>query len=217
MAVGTALTDRSVRCLANAIGDRDATNEIVLKLNEAGLVSVEPPTTAGLGAVAGTGVAITSEKDAVVHKTLITITALSVTTTDAGAAGAHGSQKIYDFPEGNILVLGGVMDLTTLAGAGGIADTAALISSLGTVAAVNDNATLTTTEANIIPSTSGTLVAGAGTMKGKSTTPAPFDGTTTPVDVFLNFAMPDAGSTANDTLTVSGTVTLIWINLGDVA
>lgn len=29
-------------------------------------------------------------------------------------------------------------------------------------------------------------------------------------------AVPDAGSTGNDTLIVSGTITLVWSNLGDV-
>ena len=35
-------------------------------------------------------------------------------------------------------------------------------------------------------------------------------------DAYLNVAVPDAGSTGNDTLTVSGTITLVWSNLGDV-
>lgn len=37
---------------------------------------------------------------------------------------------------------------------------------------------------------------------------------TTAPDLFLNFAIPDAGSTANDTLAVSGTVEIHWVNLG---
>jgi hypothetical protein len=43
-----------------------------------------------------------------------------------------------------------------------------------------------------------------------------FDGTATAKDAWLNIAVPDAGSTANDTFTVSGTITLVWSNLGDV-
>lgn len=42
-----------------------------------------------------------------------------------------------------------------------------------------------------------------------------FDGTATAKDLYLNFAVPDAGSTASDTLTVNGTVTITWANLGD--
>jgi hypothetical protein len=41
------------------------------------------------------------------------------------------------------------------------------------------------------------------------------DGTATAKDAFLNFAVPDAGSSANDTLTVAGTVTVVWTNSGD--
>jgi hypothetical protein len=43
-----------------------------------------------------------------------------------------------------------------------------------------------------------------------------FDGTTTAKDAWLNIAVPDAGSTANDTFSVTGTITLIWSNMGDV-
>ena len=32
----------------------------------------------------------------------------------------------------------------------------------------------------------------------------------------FKLAVPDAGSTGNDTLIVSGTITLVWSNLGDV-
>lgn len=175
-----------------------------------GLVPVAP----GNGAVAGTGVTGV-EQAAKVHTTVITLAATSITMTDAGAAGCHGSQKIYDFPAGNILILGATTDLAITAGAGGIGDTAAVVGSVGSVAAANDNATLTSTEANIVPSTTATLTGGVGAMDGESTAVAMLDGTATAVDAYLNFAVPDAGSSANDTLAVSGTVTIAWINLGD--
>lgn len=41
------------------------------------------------------------------------------------------------------------------------------------------------------------------------------DGTTTDIDLFLNFAVPDAGSTANDALLVTGDLFVMWKNLGD--
>lgn len=152
-----------------------------------------------------------------VLKTVLTLDNVSVTMTDATAAGSHGSLKLYDFPACNMLFLGGSCDLTLTAGEGGIADTAAVVAAVGTTTVGTDNATLTTTEADLIPSTASTLTAGAGTTKGKTVTAGVvvFDGTSTPKDAWLNFAVPDAGSTANDTLTVSGTVTLVWSNLGD--
>ena len=127
----------------------------------------------GAGAVT-TGVTAAEYGDGVIHQTVLTLSSVAITMTDAGAAGSHGSKKVYDFPAGLIHILGATTNLTTLAGSGGIGDTGALVGSLGSVAVATDNATLTSTEANVVPSTDGTLVGGAGTLKGKSTTaPAP--------------------------------------------
>ena len=170
-----------------------------------------------VGAAASISVAV-AESSAGAIKTVMTLSNVAVTMTDATTAGSHGSLKLYDFPQCNLLFLGGTCDLTLTAGAGGITDTAAVVASVGTVTVGTDNATLTTTEADLIPSTASTLTAGAGVTKGKTLTAGVvvFDGTTTAKDAWLNYAVPDAGSTANDTLTVSGTITLVWSNLGDV-
>jgi hypothetical protein len=169
------------------------------------------------GAINGTGVALT-EHTGGVHQTKLTLTGVSITMTDATTAGSHGSLKLYDFPAGVIQVLGATTDLTITAAAG-IGATASVVGSLGTVTTQTDNAALTSTEADIIPSTACTLTTSAGTMKGKSTATEMaagiFDGTSTAKDLFLNFAVPDAGSTANSTLTVNGTVTFTWANHGD--
>jgi hypothetical protein len=171
---------------------------------------------AGAGAENGAAVAATETGNPAVHRTVLTLTALSITVTDATTAGAHGSHKLYDFPEGAIQVFGCSYDLTTLAGVGGIRDTAALVGALGSVTAATDNDGLTSTEADIIASTAGTLTAGAGVLQshGSIVTTA-FDGTTTALDLFLNVAIPDADSSANDTLEVAGTVICVWANLGD--
>jgi hypothetical protein len=163
------------------------------------------------------GVTVEERGDGVLHQTVFTLVSTSLTITDHTAAGAHGSIKLYDFPAGLIHFLGGSTNLTTLAGAGGVTDTAALVGSVGSVTTATDNATLTTTEADFIPSTTGTLTAGAGTLLGKATASqiAVFDGTATAPDAYLNVAIPDAGCSANDTLAVSGTITLTWINHGD--
>lgn len=176
----------------------------------------------GAGAAAGTAstnaaVAMSTEA-AATRSTTLTLTNLSVAMTDAGAAGSHGTHKLFTFPAGNIVFLGATCDLRLTAGAGGIADGAAVVAGVGTATVGTDNTTLTLTEQDLVPSTAATLTAGAGTAKGKSLTAgiAVFDGTSTAEDAWLNLAVPDADSTANDTLTVSGTVTLVWANLGDV-
>lgn len=143
------------------------------------------------------------------------ISALNVVMTDATTAGSHGSQKIFTFPEGNVMVLGAVTDLTIARVGTGLTATSAVVSSLGSVTVSTADATLTSTEADIVPSTASTLAAGEGVTKGASTATAVLNGTTTPAEVYLNFATPDAGSTATDALTVNGTVTISYLVLGD--
>lgn len=173
-------------------------------------------TSDGVGAKNGAAVAVAEYGSGAVHKSVFTLTSLSITMTDAGAAGCHGSHKIYDFPAGVIQILGCSYDLTTLAGAGGIADGAALVGALGSAATATDNATLTSTEADLIASTTGTLTAGAGALaKHGSMVTTAFDGHTTAMDAYLNVAVPDADSSASDTVAVSGTITIVWANLGD--
>ena len=169
-----------------------------------------------LAGVANAG-AVVNETVGTIRTTLQLSNAV-VTMTDATTAGCHGSVKLYDFPACNLLFLGATCDLTVTAGTGGIADTAAVVAAIGTAAVSTADATLTTTEADLIPSTAATLTAGAGAAKGKTLTAGVvvFDGTSTAKDAYLNFAVPDAGSTGNDTLIVSGTIVLVWANLGDV-
>lgn len=195
---------------------RSVTATHALTANSTATVTLPAPlANTGGGTVGGTG-NTAAEYQAALRKTVITFDDHSITMTDATTAGSHGSTKIYDFPAGAIQVLGSSCDLTTTAGAGGIDDAAEAVLSLGSATAGTDNATLTSTEADIIASYAGTLSSGTGVFtKYGSLVAAAFDGTTTPVDLYINAAVPDAGSTADDTLTVAGTCTIAWANLGD--
>lgn len=241
-------------------------------------------TTIGIGVVAGANTTV-DERVGIMNRTIITLDAAEITMTDAGAAGNHGSRKLYDFPEGMIEIASVNVDLTTEAAAN-LSATAALVGSLGTSALSTDNATLLGAEANIVPSITGTLTDSEGTLTSTTRptlatmlginaltdssvgtagdtiaalptltdTPATadalrddlntnvwpvlrnwiasatakvnavlntllarqlFDGTGTAKDCYLNIAVPDAGSTGNSTVTVSGTVEILWINHGD--
>lgn len=164
----------------------------------------------------GTGVALVGSQ-AQIQTVTLTLTDVNVPTTDNGAAGAQGSLKVLDLPEGNIHVLGGTTNLTIARVGTALTATSAIVASIGSAAAGAGDATLTSTEADIIPSTSATLTGGAGAFRGASTGAKTLDGTGTPADIYLNFATPDAGSTGNDALTVNGTITLNFVNLGDHA
>lgn len=144
----------------------------------------------------------------------ITFTNVNVATVDATTNGAQGSLKLVDLPQGLATFLGATTNLTIARVGTNITATASVVASVGTAAAGID-ATLSGTEANIVPSTAATLTAGAGAARGEATAVALVDGTTTAVPVFLNFAIPDAGSAGNDALTVNGTITISYVISGD--
>lgn len=147
---------------------------------------------------------------ALFQRTVLTLDDLVLTMTDATTAGNHGGRSIFTFPAGVISMLAAYGDLTITAGAGGIGDTAAAVVAVGTTVTATDNATLTTTEANIIPSTAFTLSGGVKNAPLSGTTPAMLGTHAAAAQAFLNCAVPDAGSSANDTMTVAGTLTFLW-------
>lgn len=122
-------------------------------------------------ASAATGLTITETGVGNLRQTIFSFSAFSVATTDAGANGGHGASLLATFPESIVRILGVGYDVTMTAGSGGIADGAALVWSLGSVTNTLANETLTSTEADILPSVAATLVAGVKTSTGASTGP----------------------------------------------
>lgn len=128
--------------------------------------------------------------------------------------------KIYDFPQGRILILGVTATLqqkTTSAIASTLNSATGAIS-LGTATA--SSVTLNSTMADLLPSTaftSSTVINVAGTaVSAALAASAQFDGTTTAKDVFLNTAYATTTDVdGNATQTISGTVVLSWVFLGD--
>jgi hypothetical protein len=120
----------------------------------------------------------------------VTFTNYSLAITDATTAGAHGSLKLFDFPQARVRLVGIGYDLDMTAGSGGISDTAALVWSIGTAAVGTNNATLLTTEADIVASVAATLVGGTKTSTGTTS------GNTIAV------LTDSSGGTASDTLAV---------------
>lgn len=150
-----------------------------------------------------------------IHRTTLTLENVSVAMTDAGAAGCHGNKQVYTFPAGNIHIIGGVCSLTVTKGVGGIDEEATVLHAIGSAAAGTNNATLTSTEANILPQGGTILSAGSGAINKESTAPVTVDGTASAAAAFLNLVVADTDSNGNDTLTVSGTIQLQWVQLGD--
>lgn len=148
----------------------------------------------------------------VVRQTTITLTLTGANDIDLADGADHGAGvKVYDFPDGRILVLGAVINcVTTIAGASGGGATVDL--AVGTVTAADD-ATLTGTEANIIPSTATDN--GESSWRTALAASAQFDGTTTAVALYVNAGVTNAVSASAVTVAITGTLTVTWINLGD--
>lgn len=175
------------------------------------------------GAVAGTNVSVQELGDGILHKTIITLDAETITITDDAGVAQYGGTKIYDFPKGLLTTFGAIVvgNLT-----GGVTGTVIATFdgdvSLGTVTATT-GATLTTTEADILQSTATTIaVAKVAPVLAVSAATALtesgarwHDGTTTAKDLFLNFKIDDSATHTSGTATFTGTVTLLWTIIGD--
>jgi len=180
----------------------------------------------GIGAKNGSTVAVTEYGDGVLHKTVLTCTATPITITDDAGVAQYGGVKVYDFPEGVICCFGAVIDGALTAGVTGtIIDNWDGDVSLGTATATT-GATLTGTEADILPSTS--VSAGASDKIGiAEAKPVPtaltesgarwLDGSATAKDMYLNFVIDDDATHTSGTARFTGTISFLWANLGDIS
>lgn len=155
------------------------------------------------------------------RKTVFKMTSMHVPLTDSAGVVAFGGLKLYDFPEGAILFGGAVLDGALSKSSAGVnADFDGDVG-VGTATASN-NATLSSTEQDLIPTTATPqAVAGVTTCDALSTSTEAakvFDGSGTAKDLFLNFLVDDADHDVTTTpcdLIVTGTLVVHWTNLGD--
>ena len=147
------------------------------------------------------------------------------TLTDVAQAVVNGTEfqgtKLYDFPEGRILVLGvtaTIAEKTTSDPATTLNASVTGALALGTATAAST--TLSTTAADLLPSTAFTTSATqnvAGTaVSAALAASAQFDGTSTAKSLFINTAYATTTDVdANATQTLTGTITVTWVFLGD--
>ncbi len=173
-----------------------------------------------------TGLTVAETGDGAMHKTVFTLAGVAMTSTDATTNGAQTTQQLYTFPEGHILILGahavfatgGIV--ATTGGGTGYSDTADLGIGVGTVAA-NAAVGLDGTEEDICTEMDVNLSSKASDAEAAvaQSTAAAHDGSGTAIKAILNTSTlddADHGGTA-DTLTVTGTITIVWTTLGDDA
>lgn len=159
------------------------------------------------------------------HVVLGPLVVTTLTLSNVAQAVVNGTEyqgtKIFDFPQARINVLGVTATLqqkTTSAIASTLNSGVTGAISLGTATA--SNVSLTGTMVDLLPSTaftSSTTINVAGTaVSAALAAAAQFDGTATAKDVFLNTAYATTTDVdADATQTISGTVVITWVNLGD--
>jgi hypothetical protein len=188
--------------------DQDAVNNAVVSMDSG-------------AAPNGAGVSLSESATPGVFRSVITLTDANIPLVDEAAVVAYGSLKVLDMPQGVVQFMGAVADIALTKSSAGVIDTWDGDVGVGTAAASN-NATLASTEQDIIPTTATPqAVAGATTADAISTATeagATFDGRTTPVDVYLNLLVDDADHDVTSTacnLIANGTITITWAFLGD--
>ena len=177
--------------------------------------------------IASVGAAVQPASGAVVvkHEQFGSLCKTTLTLDNVAQAVTNGTEyqstQIYDFPAGRLLVLGVTATLqqkttSTIASTINASSTGAI--SLGTVAA--SNVSLTSTMVDLLPSTaftsSATINVAGTAVSAALAASAHFDGTTTAKDMYLNTAYATTADVdGNGTQTISGTIVITWINLGD--
>jgi hypothetical protein len=181
-------------------------------------VQLSSTTAAGAGTiVAVTGLTLAEGGNGSVQKTIFTLTNVAQAVVNGTE---YQSTKLYDFPDGRILVHGctATLQQTTTSAIASTLNSGTGAVSLGTAAA--SATTLATTMVNVLPSTAFTSSATinvAGTAVSASlAASAQVDGTGTALDLYLNSAYATTTDVdADATQTWSGTITVTWTNLGD--
>jgi hypothetical protein len=183
-------------------------------------VSKEANAVASAGSLNSTNVtSVTEDGAGIAHKTVIT---MAGTATAIADVGFEPSQLLYTFPEGRILIEGATCNMIATMATTNFNATANDLYNVAVGTAVNDDGdgTISATGANIIGNVSVDTGSGqtqTNDVHGTSATGSALqvDGTTTASAVYLNWAVPAANDNGANTNAFTGTITIIWKNLGD--
>lgn len=197
-----------------AVGD-DTDIDIAITPKGAGRLR----TTEGVGAKNGATVTATEYGFGPIHQTKLVLAATPITVRDTQQGGGV---KIYDFPAGVIQILGatGTAQMTTTSVVASTLHAGSNIGRWGVGSVTQANATLATTEQDILPVTTYTTAA-KDTASTATTailaSQAQWDGTSTAIDAFFNISVPTGTDIdADASVTVAATIYITWINHGDV-
>lgn len=162
-------------------------------------------------------VALAVERCGSFYKATFTLTDAQIPVTDAAGSGSHGTLKLADLVEGAWASLGCRQNYTAYNPDGtGVPDDAVFEIGVGfaAISAAADGS-LGATEDDIGGDVNQTLSGGTTTGTAVTGPAAAADGTTTPLDINLNWS--GTGDTIDDdgTIDVTGTITALLAFLGD--
>jgi hypothetical protein len=172
-----------------------------------------------------TGLSVEEKGVGALKQTVFTLTNMPISVVSVSTGNGVGGTQIYDFPAGRILHLGTMAELSVSIATAKQADftdaTPEGDLGIGTLAPANADALGTdATDDNFGTAAAFTMSSYADPSVSLQSEPTTqFNGTGTAINLFLN-ALVDAADIDNDVTTeilVSGTITVHWINLGDVA
>jgi hypothetical protein len=154
-----------------------------------------------------------------IRKTELSFVNHPIVIAEAGTGtNGFGGVKMFDFPEGRVLVHGVVMnvgltfDTNFVAVGSGInaaCGTATAIATTGAVANTSTRADLTA-NVQVDPTTNATI-----NLRTQLASAAQFDGTSTAKDMYYNVLVDDADIASASTGTLNGVVIMHWSELGD--
>jgi hypothetical protein len=173
--------------------------------------SIQDAGSASVSSVSGT------EGQTLINTTVLSLDDVGVSVIYGGGdTNAIGSTKIYDFPAGRVFVLGVTVDSFAITSFPTNTMDAADGGDFSFGSAVPGvDGLLDGTAVDFAPSTSIDPI--TNIVSTALAAAAQFDGTTTPVDLYVNVSIDNGDLTGASTnaLTVGGTVKINWINLGD--
>lgn len=178
------------------------------------LILVDGELKMGTHGTPGTGVTQEKLSTLLVTEELI-IAADQIITDTGGADGGYGALTLITLPASHIVLLGAFVDVTLTGDGTSIAADAAVDIGVGT-AAEAANSTIDGTAADVVAKIDIALTTSVGTGDGAglpSGTPVPIDATAGTVKLYFNIGVPDADISAEGTISIAGTVRLIYLDI----
>jgi hypothetical protein len=196
-------------------------NEVYIKKDTAVVSRVPSQNTDDAGSVPEAvedEVTATEYGDGSFHRTVLELDSLVIPTADKASAGAGGSAAIYTFPKGAIQILGGIQKYDSMKVDGTAWDANVVVDvAVGSSATTASQETQDTDERDIIDKMDVSF--GGATLKEDQdkyeTAMAVIDGASTAVTAYLNAnATAASAEPGTGSLTLSGKIEILWVNLG---